>query len=316
MKKIVLPLLLSLSLVSCAKVEEYEDLFYAFGQAPIHIKTYQGSAEDIQELRGILNTFSKETDNYLESDLQGVYTINNTTNNVTVSANLYNCLKQSNELSTNLDSYFSILLGSLSKTWKTALANNTIPSSETINSEMEKLHNTSLTFNENNQVQKTGLSEIDLGAVAKGYALDMSKKYFESKSITQYIVNAGSSSILLGQKNTEDGLFTIKLKDLSNTFIKAKNTCISTSSISEQSTVIDGVTYTHIVNPETGEARVINDTVIVLTESGILGDALSTSMMLMSVPEIVSIENEFNVKAIVIRNHQVTYCHKDIKLEH
>lgn len=316
MKKLILPLLLSLSLVSCAKVTEYEDLFYAFGQAPIQIKTYEGSDENIKELRSILNTFNKETDNYLESDLPGVYQINNTSDNITISENLYDCLKQSYELSNNLDSYFSILLGSFSKTWKTALANNTVPLSETISLEMEKFHNTSLTFNENNQVQKTGSSEIDLGAVAKGYALDLSKKYFESKAISQYIVNAGSSSILLGQKNTENGLFTIKIKDLNNTFLKAKNTCISTSSISEQSTTINGVTYTHIISPETGEARVINDTVVVLSDTGILGDVLSTSMMLMSVPEINSIEQEFNVKSVVIRDHKVVYSHKDIKLEH
>ena len=316
MKKNVLPLLLCISLVSCAKVTEYEDLFYAFGQAPIQIKTYQGSNENIQELRSILNNFSKETDNYLESDVPSVYTINNSSENVTISENLYQCLKQADELSTSLDSYFSIYLGSLSKIWKSSLAEGNLPTSETINNELDKMHVTSLTFGENNQVQKTGLSEIDLGAFAKGYALDLSKKYFQEKSINQYIVNAGSSSILLGEKNTEDGFFTIKIGDLSNTFVKVKNTCVSTSSIREQSTVINGTTYTHIINPETGEARVINDTVVVLSESGALGDALSTSMTLMSVPEITSIEQEFNVKSVVIRDHKVIYSHKDIKLEH
>ena len=316
MKRLILPLLFCLPLISCARVTEYEDLFYAFGQAPIHIITYQGTQEDIQELRSILNKFSKETDNYLESDVPGVYTINHTSENVQVSNNLYNCLRQADSLSTSLESYFSIYLGSLSKVWKESLANNTIPSSDVINDEMNKMHLTSLTFNEDNKIQKTGLSEIDLGAYAKGYALDLSRNYFETKSISQYIVDAGSSSILLGQKNTDDGLFTIKIKDLENTYIKVKNTCVSTSSIREQSTTIDGQVYTHIINPETGEAQVVNDTVIVLSESGALGDALSTSMMLMSEPEIVSTENEFNIKSIVIRNHKVIHSHKDIIFEH
>ena len=316
MKRIVLPLLFCLSLVSCAKVTEYEDVFYAFGQSPIQIKTYQGSEENIQELREILNTFSKESDNYLSVDVPGVYAINNTSEKVQVSENLYTCLKQADNLSTDLESYFSIYLGSLSKAWKSSLAGNTVLSPDTINTELDKMHLTSLSFEENNIVQKAGQSEIDLGAYAKGYALDLSKKYFQDHSIDQYIVNAGSSSILLGQKNTDDGLFTIKIKDLSDTFIKLKNTCLSTSSISEQSTTIGDVTYTHIINPETGEARTINDTVLVLSESGALGDALSTAMMLMSVPEVVSIEEEFNVKAVVIRNHKVIYSHKDITLEH
>ena len=314
MKKLFLPILFCLSLVSCSKVTEYEGLFYAFGQTSIHIKTYQGSDDNIQELRRILDTFSMETDNYLESNLKGVYTINNTSENVTVSENLYSCLKQANSLTNELDSYFSLFIGSLSKAWKTALENNQILSQETIESELLKIQSTSLSFLENNTVQKSGNAEIDLGAFAKGYALDLAKKYFQDKSISQYIVDAGSSSILLGEKNTNDGLYTIKIKDLTETYIQAKNICISTSSVHEQSTVINGVRYTHIVSPETGEAKVVNDTVVVLSEGGALGDSLSTSMMLMSIPEVLSIEEEYHVKAIVIRDHKVTYSHKDIQL--
>ena len=313
MKKIITPLLLCLSLVSCARTPEYEEFFYAFGQAPIHIKTFEGTIENIQEFQGILNTFSKETDNYINSDVPGVYTINNTNDVVSVSDNLYKCLKKADELTSQLDSYFSIYLGSLSKIWKTALLNGVTPSQETIFSELTKSQETSLQFGENT-VQRIGSSEIDLGAFAKGYALNLAKEYFKENQINQYIVDAGSSSIAVGQKNTEDGLFTIKIKDLTATYLRVKDTCISTSSISEQNTTINGKLYTHIINPETGEATVVNDTVLVLSDDGAIGDALSTSMMLMSVPEIVSIEKEFNVKALVVRDHKIEYKNKDITL--
>lgn len=317
MKKLFLPLLFCLTLVSCSdRTVENKVFFYAF-DTYVDIKTYQGTAEDIKELRGILETFSKETNNYQTSDVNGVSTINESNSEVQVGANLYGCLKQADTLTHDLETYFSIYLGSLSKIWKEALSTSILPTSETIDTELTKVRNTSLSFDDTNQkITRTGSGEIDLGAIAKGYALDIAKNHFKNKNISNYIVDAGSSSILLGEKTTDDGLFTIKIKNLSETYIKAKNVCISTSSVSEQYKVIDGVRYSHIVSPETGDARPINEAVIVLSEQGALGDALSTSMMLMSTAEVISIENEFHVKTIVIRDRKVEYINKDIELFH
>lgn len=316
MKRIIFPLLCCLSLVSCAKAETvFEGNFQSLFDTNVGVKIYQGSEKNIQELKGILSTFSKETDNYLETDVPGVYTINQNNNPVTISSNLYKCLQKGDEISKSLDAYFSIYLGSLSKLWKSKLASETIPSDEEINSELLKFQNTSLTFGENSQVTRNGSSEIDLGGIAKGYAIDMCANYFKEREISQYIVDT-TSSILLGEKPSDDGNFIIKISALQNSFIKAKNICVSTSSIEHQLYLVDGKRYSHIISPETGRANFINDTCIVLSESGTLGDALATSMMLMSLPEIISMEEEFGVKTIIIRDNKVIYQNKDINIFH
>jgi thiamine biosynthesis lipoprotein len=111
-------------------------------------------------------------------------------------------------------------------------------------------------------VTRVGEAEIDLGGIAKGYALDIAKQYLDSKKVTKYIIDAGSSSILLGEKDTKDGLFNIGLKDIKNAYLKAKNCFVSTSGTSEQLTVIDGVKYSHIVNPKTGSVVSLHVSVI------------------------------------------------------
>lgn len=317
MKKLFLPLLFCLTLVSCSSnAIENEGVFYSFN-TEVRIRTYEGSNEDIQELQAIFEKFSKETDNYLASDINSVSTINATSSEVVVSNDLYSCLKQADTLTTDLDTYFSAYIGSLSKAWKESLEAGEVLSSETIETELNKSRNTSLSFNETNKgVTRNGSGEIDLGAIAKGYALDLAKKYFQTKQFKNYIVDAGSSSILVGEKPTDGGLFTIKIKNLGETYLKVKNTCVSTSSVSEQYKVIDNIRYSHIINPENGDARPINEAVILLSDEGAIGDALSTSMMLMSVPEVISIENEYHVKAIVIRDRKVEYVNKDIELFH
>ena len=134
--------------------------------------------------------------------------------------------------------------------------------------------------------------------------------------VKQYLINGGSSSLLLGEKNTKDGLFTIGLKDLNNAYLKLKNCFISTSSISEQGVKIGDITYSHIINPNTGSAINENDAVIVISDNGALGDALSTSMMNNTVDEITAIETQYNVQTIVIKNNKVIYKNSGIEVSY
>ena len=54
------------------------------------------------------------------------------------------------------------------------------------------------------------------------------------------------------------------------------------------------------------------DSVIVISDEGYLGDALSTSMMMNTLDEIKEIETSQNVKTIVIKDGQILYSHSDI----
>ena len=145
---------------------------------------------------------------------------------------------------------------------------------------------------------------------------DIVKDYLKNNNSKQYLINGGSSSLLLGEKNTKDGLYTIGLKDLNNAFLKLKNCFISTSSISEQGVKIGDVTYSHIINPNDGSAINLNDAIVVISDSGALGDALSTSMMNNTVDEIKAIETECHVQAIVIKNNEVIYQNSGIEVNY
>ena len=93
-----------------------------------------------------------------------------------------------------------------------------------------------------------------------------------------------------------------------------KNCVISTSGSSEQGKTIEGVKYSHIINPITGNAVNNYDSIIVVSEDGYLGDALSTSMMFNTIEEIKAIEQTQNVKVIVIKDHQLLYRNEDLQV--
>ena len=317
MKKIayLLPLF-AIALTSCSTNNKViESKVFCFDTL-VEAKLYDGKKENIQEVEKILNNISDLTDNYELKSNNGVYAINQTNEEITIDEKLYSLIVDSLYMSYNVADYFNPLCGSLSKKWKESLAKKEILSETVINDELEKINNTVITLKENNVIQRTGEAEFDLGGVAKGYALDLVNNYLQENGVGSYLINAGSSSIALGEKQNKDGFFTVGLKEVKNAYIKAKNCFISTSSIYEQGVTIDGVTYSHIINPKTGSAINVNDGVIVISSNGAYGDVMSTSLMNNTVEEIKTIEEINDLKTIVIKNNKIIYSHKDIEVKY
>ena len=313
--KTVIPLLI-ITLTSCSQSSKpLENKIFCF-DTMVNLKLYQGSDNDISELSGLFSNISKLTDNYIANDKTSVYTLNHTNEDVTVDKDLYDLLKLSQEMKNQGATYYNPLCGSLSKKWKESLKNLQILDENVKNEELLKISTSSLLLKENNIVQRLGEAEIDLGGIAKGYALDKAFEYLQTKEIKNYLIDAGSSSILLGEKNTKDGLFSVGLKEVPNTYLKLKNCFVSSSGISEQGVTINGTTYSHIINPVNGSAVNENDAVIVISDKGYYGDAISTSMMMNTVEEIKEIEKEHNIKTIVVKNKQIIYCHEEIEVYH
>ena len=305
---------LPIFLISCSSNQNpIESKIFGF-DTYIEAKLFEGNKEDIKEIENIFSTYDKLSDNYRQRDVTNIYSINQTNSNIEVDPKLYDLLLSSFDVVDHGAVYFNPFCGSLSKKWKESLTKKEVLGEEIINEELIKMNNSSMEFTDNNIVIRHGEAEIDLGGIAKGYTLDIVKSYLDEKEIKQYLINAGSSSLLLGEKNTKDGLFSIGLKDVNNAYLKLKNCFVSTSSISEQGVTIEGVKYSHIISPVTGSAINTNDAVVVITDDGYLGDALSTSMMMNTVEEIKNIENEQNVKAIVINDGKITYKNNDIEV--
>lgn len=304
--KFLLPLLV-VTLSSCnTNTFVLQKQGFLFNTPGIVLKLFEGEEKNLKDVYDILSYYDKLSDNYLARDISNVYTINQTNDEVTVEPGLYQLLQTSISVSEVAKNY-NALCGSLSMKWKESLAKKEILSQTVIDEELNKMNSTTISFLENNKVKRNGESEIDLGGIAKGYALDKTLDYLQENELKHYLLNAGSSSILLGEKKSDNGYFTIQLEEIPSKFLKLKNCFISTSSISKQGVKIGDTTYSHIINPSNGSAININDAVIVVTQSGYLGDALSTSMMNNTIEEIELLESTLNIKTIVIKNKTIIH---------
>ena len=313
MKLKILPFLLVIPLTSCQQTPALESKVFCFNTV-VESKLYEGSKNDLKEVEKIFKFYDAISDNYQARDITNVYSINQTNNEIEIDPQLYELLKVSINVKNEGAKYFNPFCGSLAKLWKESLKNLEILDENVKFVEIQNIKDSSLLFKDNNKVERVGTAEIDLGGIAKGYALDMAKNYLDSKGISHYLLNAGSSSVLVGEKKSEDGLFSVGLRDIDNAYLKLKNCVVSTSGTSVQGVTIYDITYSHIINPETGSAINNFDAVIVISEKGYYGDALSTSMMMNTIDEIKEIEQEHNVKTIVVKDKKIVYQNSEIEV--
>ena len=324
MKKLikVLPLVIVASLTACAEETLQHDLAYFF-DAQFEVSLYAKNDKAIKEIKKICQSIDSMADSYQKRDTFNIYDLNQTNEKVEVSYEFYHMLECAKLASEKADNY-NLLIGSLSKKWKEALKNKQVLPDSVIQEELNNINNSSLVLSENDDkyyVQRLGDAQIDLGGAAKGYALDKVYEYLQNNNIADYLINAGSSSVLLGENKhskslhgSSENTYVISLRDVPDARIKIADRVVSTSGNDVQGVEINGTTYSHIINPKTGSAITENDAVIVVTSfgEGTLGDILSTSLMMNTVDEIKEIEKELGVATIVVKNHQIIHKSESI----
>lgn len=204
--------------------------------------------------------------------------------------------------------YFNPFIGRLSHLWKKALEDEQLVEESVISSELEIMNQTSLEITQDD-ISLIGEGNVDLGGVAKGFATSKAKEYLDSINCHSYLLNAGSSNLILGDKNGE--CFTVGLsKPLGKGYyhiLKIKEKCISTSSISEQHVKINDVYYSHLLNPKTGFPAMYYDSLSIIGEDSKELDAYSTAGFAMDLETLKAFLDEKNLDFIISKENKTLY---------
>lgn len=129
--------------------------------------------------------------------------------------------------------------------------------------------------------------KIDFGGIAKGYASDRAIEIFEAYGIVSGMVSLGGNIKVLNRK-PDGSLWNVGIRNPkgaetdSIAAIKVENKALVTSGGYERYFEEDGNTYIHIIDPKTGyPAKNGLASVTIVSEDGMLADALSTSLFVM-----------------------------------
>lgn len=129
--------------------------------------------------------------------------------------------------------------------------------------------------------------EVSLGAVAKGYAAQALADLMAGMGVEHAVLSLGGNVQTLGERKPDGAAWQVAVTDPHDTgayvgILSVGQTAVVTSGGYQRFFERDGVTYMHILDPETGypvENGLLSVTVV--TEDGAMADALSTALFVL-----------------------------------
>ncbi len=148
---------------------------------------------------------------------------------------------------------------------------------------------------------------IDLGGIAKGYAVDRAAAVLLDCGVADALVSAGGDSRILGNRRGRAWMIGIRHpRDPAGIALRLPlaNSAISTSGDYERFFIDAGERVHHIINPSTGRSAARSWSATVTGPDALTTDALSTSIFVLGAADgLALIERLDGIDAIVIDNH-------------
>jgi thiamine biosynthesis lipoprotein len=145
---------------------------------------------------------------------------------------------------------------------------------------------------------------VDLGGIAKGYAVDRAIAILRGAGIEHGAVSAGGDTRIVGDRRGEPwkvGIRDPRRDGAVSAVLPLFDTAVSTSGDYERYFEEDGVRYHHILDPQTGKSSRGARSVTILGPNATLTDGLSTSVFVLGAEAgLALIDRLEGVDAIVI----------------
>lgn len=164
------------------------------------------------------------------------------------------------------------------------------PSSETIAEEIQSIDYRLVQANRSNNTVKFARPgvRINLGGIAKGYAVERGVYVASRLGVRHARVTAGGDTRLLGDRRGQPWMVGVRDPRDENEVavtIPLENEAISTSGDYERFFIEDGERYHHIIVPSTGVPAGEVHSATIIGPDAVLTDALSTSVFVMGVDQ-------------------------------
>ena len=206
---------------------------------------------------------------------------------------------------------------SVSELWGIGTESQRHPADEEIQEALVNVDYTALTLEDGNLSSEQENILFELGAIGKGYALDVLYENIDREKVTGGILNAGSSITAFGTKPDGD-VFRVGLRDPRGAqedligILELTDISISTSGDYEKYFEEDGKRYHHILDARTGypaDSGLMQVTVI--DENSTLCDALSTAGFILGLKDGMDLMEDYGVLAIFVDNQRNVYYNSE-----
>ena len=243
----------------------------------IEAKSKQGDAV-LDSAFAYIQKWDNELSYYKEgSDIKKI----NTAKKAKISKSIKKMLEIGKKISAQSDSLYDLAIGTLVDIWD--FNNAKIPSKAKIYSAMQYAGFDKVKI-EGDFLIKDEHTKINLGSIAKGYIVDKTSKWLQSKGVEKAIVNAGGDINIFGyNKAVKIGIQHPRKENGQIVgILEIKNKAVITSGDYERYFIKNGKRYHHIINPKTGYPANESISVTVISDNAYIADAYSTALFLLT----------------------------------
>ena len=205
---------------------------------------------------------------------------------IQVSEHLATVLRAAANLSEQSDGYFDVTIAPVANLWRRARAKHRLPKADRLQAARQLVNWRFIEFgNAPRQVRITAADvRIDLGGIAKGYAVDRAVEVLQAAGIESALVNGGGDLRAIGKTPDSHG-WPIKIAgatagdDQRNLVLD--NAAVATSGDTWQYLEVDGKRYSHLIDPKTGIGSTRRLSVTVYAPTCMRADALASALSVM-----------------------------------
>ena len=307
---ILVGLLLSISSCKNQPDEVYQAQFYVFGTL-VGVSIWGMPEEEASKAVNVITQdFQAMHNNWHAWHKSPLTDLNQVlaTGKVSTATELLPLLKLAKLYSRQSDGLFNPAIGQLIHLWgfqnDDLSVNMPPPSPEKIAELVELAPSMNNIQIQGKQISSTNPAvQLDFGAFAKGYAVDLAIKKLRSLGIRNAIINAGGNLKAIGKKGTEP--WFIGIRHPSGTGVLAAlatkgEESVITSGDYERFREYNGVRYSHIIDPRTGKPARGLTSVTVIDSNGALADAASTALTIAGLKDWHRIAKQMGVKYVML----------------
>lgn len=221
---------------------------------------------------------------------------------VEVSRELFEVLAHARQVSERTDGAFDVTVGPFVRLWRRSARQGELPSAARLAAAALAVGYQHVVLDEDARTVRLqcGGMRLDLGGIAKGYALDEALAVLRDLGIDRALVDGGGD-VAVGEPPPGSAGWRVAVEGSASVTLILARAAVATSGDAYRGVTIDGVRYSHVVDPRTGLGVTSRITATVVAPTGMHADALASALCVLGTEAgLALIETQAGVEARVV----------------
>ncbi len=222
-----------------------------------------------------------------------------------VGPDLWAVVESGQRLSEKSDGAFDVTVGPVVRLWRTARRTQQMPDGAELAEARAKVGYKKLAINPTARTVTLAVSgmRLDFGGIGKGYAADQALALLRSRGITRALVSV-AGDIAVGEPPPNKPGWDVEIAPLATgrptRRLLLANKAVSTSGDLEQFVEIDGVRYSHVLDPRTGLGLTGRRSVTVVAARGLDADPLCKCASVLPLEKTADVLKQYGAEWLVV----------------